>query len=185
MKKLLLLFFAVLGCLTLSSQEEISDNLWGIDFHCFGTSFHYAGRIKNEYFLGVEEGFFPDVFDWVLLGGKQITERNTLWSNDRSEANLHELNQLLFSHVFIRWKPQINWFEIDSGFRWAGYLRSIPFEDANDFSNFLGVYVKPAIGYKKFKLGVRLEIGNISGKNYSRFNEFVIISSPFLRFNFR
>jgi hypothetical protein len=41
----------------LAQDEDYEHNLIGIDFHVFGTSFHYAGRIGNGLYLGVENEF--------------------------------------------------------------------------------------------------------------------------------
>ncbi len=170
--------------LSLEAEKEIGDNLLGIDFEAWATSVHYARWIRDELFLGGEIGFLPSKFDRVVLAGKNFTERNTIWSGDRSEVDMHNLYQLLFFHFFVRWKPELKWIEIDGGLRLGSYVRSVPHEDSIGAPTFFGLYIKPAIGFKKFKIGMRLDFGGMSEKQ-SRSHEFVIISSPFIRFNFK
>jgi hypothetical protein len=161
-----------------------SNNFWGIDFHLFGTSLHYARSIAVNFFLGGELGLLPDKLDWVLLAGKHFTEENTIWSNDRSEEKLNQFGQIFFIHLFGRWKSECKWFEFDVGLRRARYIYSVPHEDRIDSSVFNGGYIKPSIGYKKFKIGTRLDFGDMS-LDYGDVNEFVIMFTPYVRINFR
>ncbi len=158
------------------------NNPIGVDFHLLGTSFHYAKKIKGNIFFGVEAGLLPDLFDWVILADRYISEENTIFSEDKSEAGSNSFDQLLFAHVFIRIKPENEYFEMDAGLRAAVYSRS---GDDLDLTNFYGGYIKPLIGKKRFKVGVRFEIGIVRGNYHGPFNEFVIIASPLVRFNFR
>jgi len=168
--------------LMIERQRKNLKNLLGIDFHYWGTSFHYAGKIEKTLFLGFEVGLLPEMFDWVILAGKHFTEENTIWSNNRNEANLHKLRQFLFGHILVRWKPSISWFEIDGGFRIAAYVRNVPYEDDIGIPAFYGIYLKPAIGFNKFKIGIRLGVGGMF-ESQNEVKEFVAISSPYLRIN--
>ncbi len=168
----------------IETQKKKSENLLGIDFHFFGTSFHYAGRIADEFYLGGEIGLLPDKLDWVLLAGKHFTEENTIWSDDRSEERFNQFGQIFFIHLFGRWKSEGKWFELDAGLRRARYIYSVPHEDRIDSSVFNGGYIKPSIGYKRFKIGTRLDLGGMS-LDYGDVNEFVIMCTPYVRINFR
>lgn len=203
-KRILFSFFTTLSCSALlaqakvngkdfiitekpeiETQKESPENLMGIDFHCWGTSFHYAVKVKKFPLLGFEIGAFPDKFDWVLVAGKYITQENTPWSQDKSWVHINNINQILFLHFFTRWKPEFEWFELDGGLRWAGYSRSGYYHtgegiDDIGWTRFIGCYLKPSIGIKRLKVGTRLEIGYMD----RHINEFVLMVSPFFRFNF-
>ncbi len=159
-------------------------NRWGIDFHFFGTSVHYAGRITDRFFLGGEIGLLPDILDWVLLAGKNFTKENTIWSDDRSEENFNQFGQIFFIHLFGRWAPKNKWVEFDAGLRRARFIYSVPHEDRIDSSVFNGGYIKPSIGHKRFKIGARLDFGSMS-LDYGDVNEFVVMCTPFVRINFK
>lgn len=170
----------------IETQKIKNERQLGIDFHCWGTSFHYVVKVKKSPLLGFEIGAFPNKFDWVLVAGRYITQENTPWSHDRSWVHVNNLNQLVFLHFFTRWKPKSEWFELDGGLRWAGYSRSGYYHsgtgiDDVGWTRFLGGYLKPSVGTKRIKLGARLEIGFMD-KNI---NEFVIMVSPYFRFNFK
>ena len=199
--RILFSFFTTLSCSVLLAQVNVNgkdfiiaekteieihkkspEKLMGIDFHYWGTSFLYTGKIRENLFFGFEVGLLPDKFEWVILAGEHFTEENTIWSNDRSDANLHKLRQFLFGHVLVRWQPSIGWFEIDGGFRVAAYVRNIPYEDDKGIPAFYGVYLKPAIGFYKFKIGIRLGVGGMF-ESQNEVKEFVAISSPYLRIN--
>jgi hypothetical protein len=169
----------------IETHKKSPEKLMGIDFHCWGTSFHYAVKVKKFPFLGFEIGAFPDKFDWVLVAGKYITQENTPWSQDKSWVHINNINQIIFLHFFTRWKPESEWFELDGGLRWAGYSRSGYYHtgegiDDIGWTRLLGCYLKPSIGVKRLKVGTRLEIGYMD----RHINEFVLMVSPFFRFNF-
>ncbi len=166
-------------------EEPIPDNLWGIDFSGIGTSGHYAGRITDGLYLGGEFGLLPSRFDWVIAGGKKTSQENTIWSKDKSEARVNDINQLIFLHFFARWKPYFQWIETEGGFRWAIFNRSGYDIDYITFDRFLGAYLKPTIGLRRIKIGFRLEAGYIRLDYHGNNHEFVSIISPLVRFNFR
>ncbi len=165
-------------------RKPIPDNLWAIDFSGLGTSVHYARKVGKGIFLGSEVGLLPDMYDWVLAGGEKTSQENTIWSQDKSEAKYNDLNQLLFFHLFTRWKPKLQWLEIEGGYRWALYdIHYYPL-DGLWWDRFLGAYVKPTFGVRRVKVGFRLEAGVIRVYDYGRKNEFVSIISPVIRYNF-
>ncbi len=193
MKILLPLSFLLLVIYSANSQKYgyiyedgyKEDKLMGIDFHLIGTSFHYAERLSDLYYIGFEIGFLPDIYTWVLSAGKSFTEENTSWSSDRSELDIDkDLIQLYYVQAFARWKPKNTLVEIDAGLRYAGYWHSIPLYDLLDRANFLGIFAKPMVGFNKFKIGVRLDSG-VMFKKSGNVSEFVLIASPAVRFNFR
>lgn len=169
----------------LLKQRFIPDNLWGIDFSIISTSVHYARRIGNEWYIGAESGILPERFDWVIAGGKKTSQENTIWSKASREAEYNDLKQLAFCQLFIRWKPKIQWIEIEGGFKWAVVDLSWKYLDGLWVTRFLGTYLKPTIGLKRIKLGFRLEVGYVPVYDYGHKNEFVSIISPLVRFNFR
>lgn len=167
-----------------NTSIQVKDNLWGIDFHCLGTSVHYAHKIKGDLFLGAEIGILPDIFSRILLAGDNFTQDNTIWTDDKDGVSITDPAQLAFTHVFGRWKPKNEWFEMDIGLRRARFISSIPYEDFFGSPVFNGGYIKPSFGFNKFKIGIRLDFGNMSEKSVGA-DEFVIASSPFIRINFR
>ncbi|MEO1259157.1 MAG: hypothetical protein AAFZ15_10190 [Bacteroidota bacterium] len=162
-----------------------SDRLSGIDFHVLGTSYFFGRRLRQDIFIGGEIGLLPDAFYRVLYAGKNFTEENTTWSSDRSQADQNELAQRFWIHFFLRWKPETDRMEMDAGIRWSLYKNKIAFQDSFGSPLFWGLYAKPAFGYKEFKVGVRIDFGIMTQNEPKSIREFVVMGSPFLRFNFK
>lgn len=167
----------------LKKKKPIPDNLWGIDFSIIGISCHYARRIIDGLYVGGENGYLPDQFNWVLAGGRLTSQENTIWSKDKREAEYNDLKQLLFFHLFLRWKPDIQWFELEGGFRWALFDHSEYELDGLSIVDFYGAYIKPTFGLRKIKIGFRLDAGNM--RLYVHTREFMSIISPLIRYNFQ
>jgi hypothetical protein len=166
-------------------SQEVEPNLWGIDFHLWGTSIHYAGSIGESFYIGGEVGLLPNKFDWVLLAGKYISEENTIWSRDESEAHVNEIDQLVFGHVFTRWKPKFKWIEVEAGFRWSVYSRSGYDVDDLGLTRFLGIYSKQMVGFNKVKVGTQFSLGKMKGDYSPPDRETVVITSLLIRYNFQ
>ena len=179
-------------------QTSVSDNdfnadvckgkkLSGFDFHFLGTSFHQCKQSKKSEFIyrGVEFGLLPDAFYRVILAGKYFTEKNTLFSNNRSQSDQNKLFQLFWMHYFIRWKTPNDLTETDVGLRWALFRNKIAYHDSFGSPMFLGIYVKPSFGYNKLKIGVRIDWGIMLQNNDEFVKEFVCIASLLLRYNFK
>jgi len=49
----------------IETQKIKNEKQLGIDFHCWGTSFHYAVKIKKSLLLGFEIRAFLEKFNWV------------------------------------------------------------------------------------------------------------------------
>ena len=174
-----ILFFWFMAVPPLWPQSDLyEDNLMGIDFQALGTSFHYAGLVKNGLYFGVEGGLLPDKLDWVLLAGRKFTQENTIWSEDRYAERVNDIDQLIFVHIFSRWKPKWGWFEVDAGLRYAVFDRSGHDIDSIYLTRFFGAYIKPAVGLRKVKFGARLDCGYME-------REFLMIASPLIRINFK
>jgi len=166
-------------------NDPKKDRLWGLDLRYLGISVHGADRIKNDFFIGGEFGLLPNKFDRVLLAGKYFTQKNTKWSRNRSDESVNGLERLLYLNAFARWKPKIGWAEMDAGLSWVLFSRSGYDVDDLGLTSFLGLFAKPMLGFDKLKLGIQFDFGHMKGGYYGPKREFVIISSPFVRINFR
>ncbi len=186
MKKnfILILVLTISPLVSLQSQEA-EPILWGVDFHLWGISVHYAGDVGKNLYVGVEAGILPNKFDWVLLAGRYISKENTIWSSDKSEAHVNEIDQLVFGHVFTRWKPKFNWIEVEAGFRWSVYSRSGYGVDDLGLTRFLGIYSKQMVGLNRVKVGTQFSFGNMKGDYYPPERETVVIASLLFRYNFK
>ena len=166
-------------------KKPIPDNLWGIDFSMYGTSVHYARRIGKGIYVGSEIGLLPDSYDWVIAGGKKTSQENTIWSTNKNEVEYNDIQQMIFIHLFTRWKPKFQWMEVEGGFRWALNSLSYYHLDGLWYDRFVGAYVKPTFGVRRIKVGFRLEAGIIGVGTGQNRNEFISIISPVVRFNFK
>ena len=180
------------GQIPVSDIDLIADTykgkkLSGFDFHFLGTSFHQCKQSKRSEFIyrGVEFGLLPDAFYRVILAGKYFTEKNTLFSFNRSQSDQNKLFQLLWMHYFIRWKTPNDLTETDVGLRWALFRNKIAYHDSFGSPMFLGIYIKPSFGYKKLKIGVRFDWGIMLQNNDEFVKELVCIASLLLRYNFK
>jgi len=165
-------------------QEKNPDNLWGIDFYLISISGHYARKFANEFYIGMEAVLLPG-YNWIILAGEHFTKENTLWSSNREHENFNDCDQLIFGHIFIRWRSDEIPLETEGGLRVAKYTRNVLYEDDFGWTNFYGAYMKPMLRIKKFGVGVRLDFGNMNSYSFKPSPEFVIIATPVLRFNFK
>ncbi|MEY3051774.1 MAG: hypothetical protein RLY31_1559 [Bacteroidota bacterium] len=170
---------------TRGNAQVCSIHHWGVDFQCLGTSVHLVGNIVGEnLFLGGGIGILPNRIEWVLLANRYLTEENTIWSGNRREAHVNSIDQIAFSHLFLRWKPNCRWFEVDGGIRWAVYSRSGYEVDDLGLTRFRGAFLQPLLGADRLKAGFRCEAGPMRGSYYGPEKEFVVIASPMLRYTF-
>jgi hypothetical protein len=95
------------------------------------------------------------------------------------------VERIFFANVFARWKPKVRWTEMDAGVSWVLFSRSGYDVDDLGLTSFLGFYAKPMLGFDKLKFGIQFDFGNMQGGYFGKNGEFVIISSPFVRINFR
>lgn len=145
---------------------------------------HYARRLTDGVYLGIELGVQPEQY-WMMSAGEHFTKKNTIWSSNREYENFNNCGQLYFGYLFLRWRPNKILFELDGGFRVAKYWRNVLFnEDDWCWTHFYGAYMKPMLRIKKFGVGVRLGFGNMNSFSFKPSPEFVIIATPVLRFNF-
>lgn len=178
----LLLFFSAPGD---SNGQPFTTGHLGIDFQFLGTSVHFVGNVLGEtLFVGAGIGLLPNRLEWVLLADRYLTEENTIWSGNRREAQVNDIDQLVFAHLFLRWKPACNWFEVDGGIRWAVFSRSGYEVDDLGLTRFRGAFLQPLFGLHRLKAGFRCDAGRMRGSYYGPEKEFVVIATPAIRYTF-
>jgi|GEM_PF-5525539 len=125
-----------------------------------GLGLEYARQKGQRYLAGAECGVGSDcLFSEAIVSNHAFAQPFLGGNTGRRWPEEHGFHEMAHLGLFCRYAPQGRW-QADCGLRASGWISEEWLSEGTNHSpGFLGAYVAPAVRWRRFRCGPRVEIG--------------------------